>query len=306
MPIECKYNRGRILDIDFSEHDNCQNIDTSQHYHIILISKGSLTLNIDDRILTFVAPCVVLLKENLRVVFVSSHILQSSIIKFHVGFLNINITYDLINSGKYETEMEKYAFIPLNVFCEKSDKYFGFLPLSKDTYMQIGDLFLKFNSAIMNQTDKRWSCRARLYLNAILELLYQVYCDYLNDNIMNYDIKDPHVWVSLILQKIHNNYSKNISLITLSKDIHINKSTVAKYFRDIIGYSVTEYIIDYRIKCACYSLSTTEIKIGELSVECGFTSEAYFIKQFKARVGMTPSEYRKNKVNERKMAFKHF
>ena len=158
----------------------------------------------------------------------------------------------------------------------------------------------------MNQTDKRWSCRARLYLNAILELLYQVYCDYLNDNIMNYDIKDPHVWVSLILQKIHNNYSKNISLITLSKDIHINKSTVAKYFRDIIGYSVTEYIIDYRIKCACYSLSTTEIKIGELSVECGFTSEAYFIKQFKARVGMTPSEYRKNKVNERKMAFKHF
>jgi len=229
--------------------------------------------------------------------------LSAKSIQFSVSFLNINITYALINSGQYEKSIAAYGFIPLNIFHEKSERFSYFLPLLEDEFIQINELYSKFNSAIINQTDKRWSCRARLHLNAILELLHQTYTDYLNKNISVYNIKDPQVWVSLILQQIHSHYQENISLITLSHYIHINKTTVSKRFKEITGYSVMEYIIRHRIQCALYSLSTTEIRVSEIAKECGFSDEAYFIKQFKARIGTTPLEYRKSIVNKRKEEF---
>lgn len=303
MVVNCKYNCGRVADIDFCESNDCKNLNKNDQYHIILIEKGSVTLKSENKITSFVAPCIVALKEALEIEFISSHLLIAKIICFDVSFLNINITYDLINTGEYDKTYENYGFIPLNIFYDRSDKYQGFLPLSRITFLQISDLFSKFNIAITAQTDKRWSCRARLHLNMLLELLHQAYTDSLNAKIAVYDIKDPNVWVSLILEKIHKDYAKNISLITLSKDMNINKTTVGKYFKSITGFPVTDYIVHYRIKCACYSLATTEITLKELAKECGFTREAYFIRQFKDKMGQTPTEYRKKKVFNRKLDF---
>jgi len=243
------------------------------------------------------------LNEQTKVEFISSHLLKARTISFDVSFLNVNLTYDLINSGEYEIIHGNYGFIPLNVFYQKSDNFFSNLPLSKDTFDQIYSLFTKFQSAIILQTDERWSCRARLHLNFILELVHQIYNDYLNENTMIYDVKNPNVWVSLILEQIHKDYSKNISLITLSKDMHINKTTVGKNIKRITGYSVTDYIINYRIKCACYALVTTEISVKEISNECGFSNEAYFTRQFKMRIGETPTEHRQKEVSRKKLDF---
>lgn len=303
MPIACKYHCGRVVNIDFFLSDLCKTIDTTDKYHIILIEKGSLTLRINNQIFTFTAPCVITLKEDLTVDFIGSHLLAAKTIQFDVSFLNVNITYDLINAGQYEKDIEKYGFIPLNIFYEKSDRFSYFLPLSKDTLFQINTLFLQFGSAIQNQTDRRWSCRARLHLNAILELLYQVYTDYLNQEIIICDSKNPYVWVSMILEQIHSYYQKDISLDSLSKFIHINKTTVARRFKEITGYSVTDYIIRYRIQCATYSLSTTELSVGEIAKESGFSSESYFIKQFRIKMGVTPMQYRKDIVKRRKREF---
>ena len=101
------------------------------------------------------------------------------------------------------------------------------------------------------------------------------------------------MWVTLLLEKIHKNYTRRISLMTLANDIHINKTTVAKEFKNITGYSVTDYIINYRIKCAYQYLTDSNLKISEIAYECGFGSEQYFIKQIRNRVGMTPTQYRK-------------
>lgn len=270
MPIACKYTCGRVVNIDFFQSDSCKKIDTENKYHIILIEKGSLTLKINNQIITFASPCIITLKEDLAIDFVRSHTLVAKIIQFDVSFLNINITYDMINSGQYEKDMEKYGFIPLYAFYQKSDRFSYGLPLSKDALSQINELFLQFHLAIYNQTDKMWSCRARLYLNAILELLYQIYTNYLEQNIITYDIKNTHVWISLLLEQIHNHYQQPISLNSLSKFVHINKTTVAKRFKELIGCSVTEYINNYRIQCACYSLSTTALSIGEIARKNGF------------------------------------
>ena len=108
-----------------------------------------------------------------------------------------------------------------------------------------------------------------------------------------------------MLDKIHTDYSKNISLNNLSEYVNINKTTVSKYFKQITGFSVTDYIINYRIKCASHTLATTEITLSEIAQEYGFSSEAYFIRQFKNKMKMTPSEYRIFICNRRKKELNH-
>ncbi len=298
-----KYHHNREFHIDFYDPDPCENIETEQRYNIILIKKGSLTLKIEGRTGTFAAPCALLLKENLQIAFVSSNRLSAKTISFDVSFLNINITYDMVNSGAYEAQIDRFGFVPLNFFYEKSAEFSYFLPLPKDTFLQLDSFFSKAGSAMARQSDDRWSCWTRLHLNAILELLYQTYQDYLNHTITIFDIRDPNVWVSLLLEQIHNNYRNEISLNSLSEFLHINKTTVAKYFKEITGRTVTEYINHYRIQCACRALATTELKVYEIALECGFASEAYFIKRFKAERNTTPLAYRRETVRKRKAEF---
>ena len=304
LPVNCRYNCGRVVNIDFIELDSCRDICTENVYNIILLSKGSLSLRINNQPTLCVAPCTLIFKENMHIEFVSSRMLSAQSIRFDVSFLNRNITFKMVNSGEYERRMEDFAYLPLNMFFENRDSFLHMLPLSKEEYKQIEELFFKFNIAIKDQTDDRWSCRARMHLNGILELLHQVYTDFCNPNTAPlFDKKDPNVWVALILKKIHTSYAQSISLVTLSDYIHINKTTVSKRFKEITGFSVTDYIIDCRIKCAAHSLATTHIRIGEIAKECGFSSEAYFVKQFRKRMCVTPAVYRNNKVEFRKSEF---
>ena len=38
--------------------------------------------------------------------------------------------------------------------------------------------------------------------------------------------------------------------------------------------------------------STTDLRIGEIAEQCGYRHATHFMRQFKAQMGMTPSEYR--------------
>lgn len=303
MHIPCRYTCGENGDLDYKEIKDTYSFQTADRYNLILLEKGNTIILVDGEKKCCIAPCIITLSENAKVDVLSAHMLQAKVISFHVSFLNLNITYDMINSGEYENICENYGFIPLNIFYEKNDKYLGILPLNTDAFKQVKDLYMKFYYAITKQMDNRWSCRARLFVNTILELLNQLYEEYVKGDNAIYDIKNPHVWVSMILQKIHSDYKKDISLITIAEYIHINKTTVSKCFKSITGYSVTDYIINYRIKCACYSLATTQIKLKELAEECGFKQESYFIRQFTAKMGMTPTEYRKHCIEKRQRDF---
>ncbi|MBE7056375.1 MAG: helix-turn-helix domain-containing protein [Ruminococcaceae bacterium] len=304
MAVYCKYKGGREVKINFKDLDQISHIETKNTYNLILIEKGSINIKINNKTLICSAPSLIAIKENTKINITSSHMLLAKIISFDISFLNINLSYDLINSGKYDEVCECYSFIPLDIFYKKNDIFCGYLPLYSEYLLSIQKHFYDFNEAISSQKDKRWSCRARLHLNIILELAHQSFLDYIDEKTAFYDIKNPNIWVSILLKKIHNDYMNEISLITLSEYIHINKTTVSIYFKKITGLSVTDYIINYRIKCACYALATTEITLKEIASECGFKQEGYFIRQFKKKKGITPTEFRKECIKKRKENYK--
>jgi len=66
----------------------------------------------------------------------------------------------------------------------------------------------------------------------------------------------------------------------------------SRRFKHVIGMNFSEYVLLYRLRLAARSLATTDIRIGELAYQLGFSSPAHFTSAFKARFNASPREYR--------------
>lgn len=190
-------------------------------------------------------------QENLEITFVRSHRLAARVIRFDVSFLNVHIGYEMIHSGRYDESIEDFGFIPLNAFYECPDGVPPFLPLSRDGFLRMQDLFDAFGAALASRNDPRWSCWTRLHLLMILELVHRCYTAAVGQRTAGFDLQAPHVWVSLLLEYIHSHYAESLSLDALSQYIHVNKTSLTKEFKAVVGCSVSEYIQLYRFQCAC-------------------------------------------------------
>jgi len=96
-----------------------------------------------------------------------------------------------------------------------------------------------------------------------------------------------------IANYIHNHYSEELTLDALAKEFFISPYYLSHQFKDVTGYTLTQYIQMTRIKNVQYLLQNTKKKISELAEECGFTSFSQFNRIFQKYCGQSPSEFRK-------------
>ncbi|MBQ4465343.1 MAG: AraC family transcriptional regulator, partial [Oscillospiraceae bacterium] len=84
------------------------------------------------------------------------------------------------------------------------------------------------------------------------------------------------------------------SIEEIAKEIGISVSHLQRLYRELFGTTITEDVIAARITMAEYLLHT-ELRITEIAAECGYKSETHFMRQFKKRKGMTPTQFREQK-----------
>ena len=77
----------------------------------------------------------------------------------------------------------------------------------------------------------------------------------------------------------------------------MSKSYFQHMYKKIFGTSVMNDVIQSRIEHAKYLLSTTDISVSQIAEMCGYKCSSHFMRQFKARMKMTPSEYREMMAN---------
>lgn len=92
---------------------------------------------------------------------------------------------------------------------------------------------------------------------------------------------------------IMDNYDKKITLTEICRAIGCSKSTLISIFKQEYGTTVNAYISEVRIAEAKELLSATEKSISEIAEITGFYDQAYLSKVFSARMGISPSEYRR-------------
>ena len=98
--------------------------------------------------------------------------------------------------------------------------------------------------------------------------------------------------LQMMMQYIHLNYTKSISLLEIAKAGEVSISTALNLFRNILNTSPVNYLICYRLKKATLLLTNTEKKVSAISIETGFSNTDYFCKTFKRIYSLTPTEYR--------------
>lgn len=81
---------------------------------------------------------------------------------------------------------------------------------------------------------------------------------------------------------------------TIAEEFYVNPEYLGKIYKRETGKNLKDAVSEYRIQKARELLSHPNIRIGEIAMEVGFDSFAYFSTLFKKYTGTTPNEYRKN------------
>ncbi|HVW97859.1 MAG TPA: substrate-binding domain-containing protein [Mucilaginibacter sp.] len=84
----------------------------------------------------------------------------------------------------------------------------------------------------------------------------------------------------------------------ICKVIGISRIQLYRKVKALLGCSITDYILNRRLKKAAYLLINENYTIAEITYEVGFSNPNYFSTVFKGKYGMTPTEFKKS--NEKK------
>ncbi len=101
-----------------------------------------------------------------------------------------------------------------------------------------------------------------------------------------------HAQMAQLIHWIEDNMTENITLDTMCKLVHMEKSTLVDCFNRICGMSPIKYVNWVRMEKARELLVTTDKSITDVAKESGFGKIHYFCRYFKSRENMTPVEYR--------------
>ena len=108
------------------------------------------------------------------------------------------------------------------------------------------------------------------------------------------DVDQTTAKINEAIAYINENYAKDLNMAVVSNHISMNYSLFSAEFKNITGTNFVTYVKELRMGEAKRLLSETDMKVNEISVKVGYDNEKHFMKSFKAYVGVSPSEYRKN------------
>ncbi len=100
-----------------------------------------------------------------------------------------------------------------------------------------------------------------------------------------------------LLDFIKSNCAQHISLEKIASANHYNPAYFSRLFKKKTGMTFTEFVTTCRLDNAARLLSTTELSVGDVCTEVGFSNRTKFFRLFTDRFGTTPLKYKKLKTN---------
>ena len=110
--------------------------------------------------------------------------------------------------------------------------------------------------------------------------------------------KQRNIHVNECLNYIHNNLSSKLTIDIIANEINISPAYIKKLFKNELGTSIYEYIINERIKLAIEYLKTTDLSQKDIAKKVGFSSYNSFYKCFVTKTNTKPNEYQTSDVKD--------
>ena len=131
----------------------------------------------------------------------------------------------------------------------------------------------------------------------ILEFLALIYTNRsqnLYSNLTHFDSLTQKIYD--ITAHIHTHYTEDLSLEGIAAEFYLSNSYLSHKFKDVTGFSVTDYIQMTRTRNAQALLLSTDLPITEVALASGFQSFSQFNRVFHKFQCESPSEFRRHGI----------
>ncbi len=92
---------------------------------------------------------------------------------------------------------------------------------------------------------------------------------------------------------IQTHIGENITRTEVAACVCLSEEYFSKLFKQCLGCSFKEYVIEEKMKVARSLLANSELPVSLIAAKLGFVNFSHFSKTFKKNTGLTPQEYRK-------------
>lgn len=103
-------------------------------------------------------------------------------------------------------------------------------------------------------------------------------------------VKDYYIKEALAY--IEHNYMNDISVESIAESSGLNRSYFGKIFKESVGKSPQEFLINYRMIKAAELLRRTRYSINEIGCAVGYPNQLHFSRAFKSVYGVSPRNWR--------------
>lgn len=95
------------------------------------------------------------------------------------------------------------------------------------------------------------------------------------------------------LSYLEQHLDQPLTIADLAAQCHYSPDHFARLFRQTIGQSPAQYLIERRVSRAAQLLLFTSASIEQIAARTGFPNRFYFTRVFAQRLGVTPAAYRR-------------
>lgn len=101
--------------------------------------------------------------------------------------------------------------------------------------------------------------------------------------------------ITVAMEYIQKHYNEDISLNEISKYVNLSPQHFSKTFKEVTNFNYVEWVNNLRITKAKEIMNQEDYTIGEVGTMVGFPNANYFSRIFKKYVGISPTEYIKER-----------
>ncbi len=150
---------------------------------------------------------------------------------------------------------------------------------------------------VLKQSEKNHVFNSNIVCGRMLEILYSV-CGLLDVAVPEYVKNESDSRLIFAKKYIEENKNCIISCEDVAKECGLSSKQLSRIFKNNMGCSLFEHIIDVRLKYAKKLLRNTEYSIKEVGYMLGFENESSFVSFFKRNCNVPPGTYRKEMMSK--------
>ncbi|MDV4150734.1 AraC family transcriptional regulator [Clostridium sp. AL.422] len=186
----------------------------------------------------------------------------------------------------------------LNLFSNSKKDYIDFNNNHILTFNKYKDYILKTCLEIFDEQKNSNQTSPFMLKSLVMKLLVLIHREIneeprdLDSHEFAFKSREKKELVEGITKYLNENYVQDISLYTLSKNMYLSPVYISKIFKEIMGDSPINYLIQIRLSKAKELLENSKLSIKSIAEMVGYSDPYYFSKLYKKYYGISPNKTR--------------